>query len=265
MIRIKGRATVYGEVWYDEEPPRNSGVDIVLYRQREAPITDARTSPFLTMVTDLSVEDDAITDKFGKDCRYEIRRADTKDGLSMEFIMDPEGRLDEFRAFYDAFARQKSLAPSDHKWLVAACNARQLVLTAASQNGDALVWHTYLVFGPAARLQYSASCFRNRESAYRALVGRANRWLHWKDMLRFKQIGIRRYDWGGLFEDESVPERTGINQFKKDFGGEQVRSYDCTVPLTIRGRIWLPVRDAWRRRKLVQELCSAIIQRQSSS
>jgi lipid II:glycine glycyltransferase (peptidoglycan interpeptide bridge formation enzyme) len=84
-------------------------------------------------------------------------------------------------------------------------------------------------------------------------------------MLRFKQMGIRRYDWGGLFEDESVPEGTGINQFKKDFGGEQVRSYDCTVPVTIRGRIWLPVRDAWRRRKLVRELCNAIIQRQSSS
>src|ERR1700704_3002708 len=135
MIRIDGRAAVYGEVWYDEEPPGDSGVDIVLYRQREAPIADARTTPFLTMVTDLSVEADAITEKFGKDCRYKIRRAETKDGLRIEFITDPQSRLDEFSAFFDAFARQKSHWPCDRQWLHAASKARQLVLTSASQNG----------------------------------------------------------------------------------------------------------------------------------
>src|SRR5438046_7856845 len=111
MIRLKGRPVVYGEVWYDEELPLNPGVDIVLYRQRETPIADARTTPFLTMVTDLSAETDAIAEKFGKDCRYKIRRAETKDGLRMEFITDPESRLDEFRTFFDAFAAQKSVAP----------------------------------------------------------------------------------------------------------------------------------------------------------
>jgi hypothetical protein len=248
MIRIEGRAAVYGEVWYDEEPHGDSGVDIVLYRQREAPVADARTAPSLTMVTDLSVEADAIAEKFGKDCRYKIRRAETKDGLRMEVFTDPESKLDEFRAFYDAFARQKSVAPSYHRWLVAACKARQLVLTSASQNGEALVWHAYLTCGKAAWLQYTGSCFRDKGNDYRALVGRANRWLHWKEMLRFKEVGIKRYDWGGLFEDESVPENAGINRFKKDFGGQPVRTYDCTVPVTLRGRIWLPLRDAWRRR-----------------
>ena len=252
MIRIEGRAVVYGEVWYDEEPAGDSGVDIVLYRQREAPIADAQTTRLLTMVTDLSVQADAITEKFGKDCRYKISRAETKDGLRMEFITDPESRLDEFRAFYDAFARQKSVAPSYHQWLLAACKARQLVLTSASQNGEALVWHAYLTSGRAVWLQYTGSCFRNKGNDYRALVGRANRWLHWKEMLQFKEMGVKRYDWGGLFEDESVPENAGINSFKKDFGGQQVRTYDCTLPVTIRGRLWLPLRDAWRRRNSAQ-------------
>ncbi len=253
MIRIQGRAAVYGEVWYDEEPTGDSGVDIVVYRQRETPIADAKTTPFLTMVTDLSVTEDAITERFGKDCRYKIRRAETKDGLRMEFLTDPESRLDEFCEFYDAFARQKAVAPSYHQWLLAACKARQLVLTSASQNAETLVWHAYLISGRAAWLQYTGSCFRNRENDYRALVGRANRWLHWKEMLRFKEMEIRRYDWGGLFEDESVPENAGINKFKKDFGGQPVRTYDCTLPVTLRGRIWLPLHDAWQRRKSAQQ------------
>ena len=252
MIRIKGRGAVYGEIWYDEELPRDSGVDIVLYRQREVPIPNARTTPFLTMVTDLSVTEGAITEKFGKDCRYKIRRAETKDGLRMEFITAPEDRLDEFRAFFDAFAREKAFWPCDRQWLIAACKARQLVLTSASRNGEALVWHAYLISGKAVWLQYTGSCFRNKDNDYRALIGRANRWLHWKEMLRFKETGIERYDWGGLFEDESVPGNAGINKFKRDFGGRQVRTYDCALPVTLKGRIWLALREAWRRRNSVR-------------
>ncbi|SRR5216683_3729342 len=249
MIRINGWGAVYGEVWYDEGLPRDCGIDIILYRQRGAPIADSQTTPFLSLVTDLSGGEDTITEKFRKDCRYEIRRAETKDGLRTEFIADPESRLDEFCAFYDAFAKQKSLGPSDRQWLLAACKARQLALSSVSQNGEALVWHAHVMFGRTAGLKYSSSCFRNRENDYRALVGRANRWLHWRDMLRFKGMGIQRYDWGGLFEDESVPERAGINKFKKDFGGQQERTYDCTVPVTIRGRIYIALRDAWRRHR----------------
>jgi len=84
-------------------------------------------------------------------------------------------------------------------------------------------------------------------------------------MLRFKETGIQRYDWGGLFEDESTPERAGINNFKRDFGGQQERIYDCTVPVTIKGRIYLAVRDAWRRRTSVRELSNVIFQRQFRS
>lgn len=247
MIRIDGRGAVYAEVWYDEEPPHDSGADIVLHFQREAPIAKARTAPFLSLVTDLSVAEDAIVDRFGKDCRYKVRRADTKDGLRMELILEPESRLAEFSGFYDAFARQKALQPCDRQWLLAACKAGQLALTAASRSGEALVWHAYVLAGKTARLQYSASCFRNRDNDYRALVGRANRWLHWQEMLRFKEIELERYDWGGLFEDESLPEHAGINKFKREFGGRQVRSYNCTVPVTLRGRVYLPLSEAWRR------------------
>jgi len=248
MIRLRGRGAVYGELWYDEELPSDPGVDIVRYRQREAPVAGARTTPFLTMVSDLSAEPGAITERFGKDCRYKIRRSETRDGLDMEFITDPGTRLDEFSGFFDAFARQKSFWPCDQQWLLAACEARQLALTCASRDGGALVWHACLVSGKTAWLQYTGSCFRDKGNDYRALVGRANRWLHWREMLRFKEMGMERYDWGGLFEDESRPGNAGINSFKRDFGGREVRTYDSTLPVTLRGRVWLSLRDAWRRR-----------------
>ena len=99
MIQFKGRGVAYGELWYEEELPRDPRVDIVLYRQIATPIAGARTARFLSIVTDLSVAEDSIAQKFGKDCRYKIRRAETKDELDMQFITDPDGRLEEFRAF----------------------------------------------------------------------------------------------------------------------------------------------------------------------
>ena len=247
MIRVNGRAARYGEVWYGEEPPRVCGVDILVYRQRPAPLKTKRHVSFLTVVTDLTIEEDAIFRQFARTCRNEIRRAQNSDGLELEFISAPQSALGEFYAFYDAFAREKALEPCDRQWLAAACRAGQLLLSSARQNGETLVWHAYLLSGTTARLHDSASCFRSRESDYRTLIGRANRWLHWQDMLRLKQMGLERYDWGGLFEDDSTPERAGINSFKKHFGGRQERTYDCTVPVTLRGRIYLPLRDAWRR------------------
>lgn len=260
MIRVKGRAAVYGEIWYDEKPPGYPGVDIIQYRQSPIPIANARLTPVLSLVTDLTGAEDAITEKFGKDCRYKIRRAESKDGLQLELITDPESRLDEFGTFFDAFARQKSLAPCYRQWLVAACKARQLALSSASRNGEALVWHAHVLSGRTAGLQYSGSCFRNRDNDYRALVGRANRWLHWKDMLHLKAIGMEHYDWGGLFEDESTAECAGINNFKRDFGGRQERTYHCSVPVTVTGRVWLPLREAWRQRNRAEPAATAAAQ-----
>ena len=144
------------------------------------------------------------------------------------------------------------MRPADRHWLERAAAERQLVLSCASCDGARLVWHAHLRSGRTVRLTYSASWFRGMDSDYRSLVGRANRWLHWRDMLCFRQAGVQYYDWGGVFEDESTPERTGINHFKRMFGGQPVQSYECTVAANVRGRVWLALRDAWRGRQRAQ-------------
>jgi hypothetical protein len=246
MIRLNGRGAVYGEVWYDEAPPPNPDVDILLYRKVAQPVAHARHTPFLSLVTDLTVAEGNIAARFDRTCRYHIRRADKQDELVLEFTTKPEGRLEDFRTFFDQFARQKLIWLSDPRWLAAACAAGQLVLSSASRRGEPLVWHAYVVSGRTAGLQYTGSCFRERERDYQSLVARANRWLHWQDMLRLKDLGITRYDWGGMFADESVAERAGINYFKKSFGPDAEQTYDCSLPLTSLGKLWLPLREAWR-------------------
>jgi hypothetical protein len=246
VIRIQGRAAVYGEVWFDEEPPADAGVDIVVHRCRSTPIPRVRTVMGKTLRTDLARPMDEIVATFDASCRRDIRRADSRDDLYCELIPEAVDRLEEFTTFYDEFARQKGLSLTDRHWLGRAAAAHQLILSHSSQDSEQLVWHAYLCIGATACLMYSASWFRGKDSRYRSLVGRANRWLHWQDMLCFKRAGVRYYDWGGMFHDESTADRAGINQFKRSFGGRPMQTYECTVPVNARGRICLALRGAWR-------------------
>lgn len=247
MIRLQGRAVVYGEVWFGEEPPAAAAVDILVHRCRPTPISNARTETFHSLSSDLTIAPDAIVAGFHEGCRYQVRRAETKDRLQHEVIPEATDALGEFSDFYDGFARQRGLWPADRHWLARVAAERQLVLSCASREGERLVWHAHLRSGHTARLANSASCFRGMDGEYRSLVGRANRWLHWRDLLFFKQAGLQCYDWGGVFADESTSEREGINRFKTMFGGQPFVCYDCTVPVSVRGRLWLALRDPWRR------------------
>jgi hypothetical protein len=247
VIRLQGRLVVYGEMWFEEEPPPDAGVDVLVYRCRRMPISNARTETFRSLHTDLTVAADGIMSGFHESCRYQVRRAEAKDRLQFEVIPDAKDALEEFSDFYDGFARQKGLWPADRHWLAGVAAQRQLALSCATRDGERLVWHAHLRSGGTVRLANSASLFRGADSEYRSLVGRANRWLHWREMLYFKEAGVQCYDWGGVFADESTPEREGINRFKKMFGGQPNVSYDCTVPANVRGRLWLALRDVRRR------------------
>jgi hypothetical protein len=115
------------------------------------------------------------------------------------------------------------------------------------RDGKPLVWHAYVTVGQKVSLLHSASHYRARSGEQRAIISRANRYLHWQDLLAFKRSGFQRFDWGGMFEDESDPACANINKFKREFGGELVRTYACTIPVTTRGRMFLMARHGWEK------------------
>lgn len=244
MITIKGRFATYGEIWFDEQPPSGAAVDILTFRLRPTPVDGTLCTRFLSLVSDLSIDAEALMAQFGSTNRYKIKRAAARDQLTFEFTQDAAPYLEEFCLFYDEFATQKKLQESYRRALSAACASGQLVLSAASCEGRRLVWHAYIKWDATAALLHSASHFRDKDGVDRALVGRANRWLHWRDMLAFKEAGVRTYDWGGMFDDESVPGQASINNFKREFGGRPVEAYNCTTPRSLKGRIYVALRNA---------------------
>lgn len=215
---------VYRKRWFARQ--RYPGERLLtMYAQflGETPPPGWLVQKFLTVVSVLDVDGEGHLARMKKGTAYEIRRAE-KD--SLEFFEEKD--LISFLDFYNRFARQKKLGVLGRGHLSSL--GPHLWLSGVRQGNQPLAYHAYVVDSEEsrARLLYSAQL---QEGYDRALLGRANRWLHFQDLLSLQAQGFSTYDWGGITESGSDPQREGINQFKLGFGGEVVQEQNCYSPL----------------------------------
>ena len=232
--------------YWNGEVPHLKGVDIERYFQQSRRLEGMFCRDFYTILIDLLNDPETLLAGMKRDTRYEIRRAQ-REGFIYDFLDGGEtGVFDEFCDYFDAFAREKNQPVMRRPWLTLLAESGALTLTRiADPTGGALVWHGYHCSSQRATLLYSASISRDRESsAQRTLVGRANRYQHWMDMLSFKAKGLSTYDLGGWYEGAEDQKRLSINRFKEEFGGAIVHNYICERASTLKGSLFLKLRTA---------------------
>jgi hypothetical protein len=223
---------------------QNLSADIVIINQ--SPIMCSGASPFHTLHLNLLQPVDTLLEAIDKQVRYEIRRSETKDSLTIIVTATPDvDALHSFESFYNHFAESKGLSACRYEYLLMLSKHNGLIISnVCDANGDCLVAHAYIVGGKRARLLHSASVFRDTvDKSERALHGRANRLLHWKDILHFKENGYNIYDFGGIGDLSQNPVLAGINEFKMKFGGTQVTEYNSVRANTILGKMALLVQQ----------------------
>jgi hypothetical protein len=233
------------EAWSGETPD-NARVDLLRLFQQPAPIDGMFCREFYTILLDLSEEPEVLLSKMKKGTRYEIKRARAKDNLIYEYLNAQHPDVfGEFCAYYDELALQKGQPAIDRRWLSLMAETENLIVSRVREAaGETLIWHVYYRSEDRITLLHSASLFRNsRSSAYRNMVGRANRFHHWQDILRFKAVGDSLYDFGGWYQGDEDQQRLRINRFKEEFGGEIVKNYICERGLTIKGKLFLRLRQ----------------------
>jgi len=242
LIINSGRFLQRAEVWFDELP--SAPADIVVFKQAPIPVPGASCSDFYTLVIDLEAEEEAIFSGFKKGTKYEIKRAETKDAIACKSHSFDESKkvIGKFSDYYDQFAITKKLKLMDRAYLHKLANAGLLDIShSASPEGANLTWHVYYRSDRRVRLLYSASLFRlDADSASRSLIGRANRFHHWADIIRFRAENIKIYDFGGWYEGCSDPEKEKINNFKAEFGGVVVQNFNCVNVVSLKAKtlIW---------------------------
>lgn len=227
MLQIRKRYkglrwnTIYFATEENSESEKNS--DIVEYNYmlmtKGEPVIDDDIIEFDTLITDLQKNKNDIFDNFEKNTKYEIRRAGREniDVFCYDWTMSSE-KLEKIISFYNGFVDTKEdlTFKLSAKWLEPYIDEKSFWCTVAYLDGQQLVEHIYYGDGKRVRLWYSASLFRNSDRNMRNTIGRANRFLHWQDILYFKERGFEVYDWGGYSDEGAV---AGNGAFKKAFGG----------------------------------------------
>jgi len=250
MITYKSRFLTRGEVWFDNEPTETAkSVDWILYHLRSRPVPGAQSRAFYTLLIDLTQTQEQLRSQLNEDTAYKIRRARDRDKIVCESC---DGRdpavLAQFEEMYRAFAAVKGLPALNLTRFERLAVAGVLDISVAKDpQGKPLVFHANYCDSRRATQLELPSVYRSlSDSAARNFSGRANRYLTWSNILRYKQQGLKLFDFGG-WHLGSDPDLLNINDFKRGFGGQVVREYQCEQIVTLKGHLVL-----WAARLLEQ-------------
>lgn len=231
----------------------DDSADVIACLFCDVPIARWRCYKGCTLLLDLRRDTDELFEECSKTTRYEISRARLRDELETTLVLQPtEPQVTGFVSYYDAFATSKGVPRCHPGQLHALADAGRLALCdARGPDGSVLAAHAYVVGSGRARLTHSASLFRlEHATADRARISRANRLLHWQDMVNMRAAGMTVYDFGGWYLGTQDEARLKINAFKKTFGGQLVREWSAFQAVSPLGRAYLALRHVAIRASL---------------
>jgi hypothetical protein len=239
MIVYSNRFLTYGITYYDDTYNiKEEKIDVLRLEQYSKKYFYSHFHT--TLHINLSKNESEIFDSFEKNTKYEINRAKNKDNITIRTLKLPDEKQ-QFYDFYSVFSEQKKLLPLGTRETDLLIEDGKFVIRSAStSDGTLLVMHSYILSNNRARLAHSASLFRESEdNAFRTLTGRANRFLHWEDILYFREKGFTIYDLGGINTDKNNSETQSINKFKECFGGTIVNEYNSLLPVSFKGLAYI--------------------------
>lgn len=253
MLLYRKGLFIIQDCWFDLCNPYPK-CDLVRYYQmlEEPHNTRKIRKRFSTLFIDLQRSREEIYAEFSKETKYEIRRAE-RELWRVEFDDKPTMRqLVNYKSKFDTFAKNKRLKPLNLAKLLSYLREDNLFIGSVyNQQGILVSLHFYYKNGHTARLLNSATFF---DIESKTSVGRANRFLHWQEMLHFKNSQYLRYDLGGIYlGNDKSDSRNGVNSFKRSFGGEIENSHNYIVGNSLKGNIIVKVLLRKERNSLGQD------------
>jgi hypothetical protein len=237
------------ETAYFVENYRNykTNADIVFFFQTSVGKKGAYV--FNTLLIDLSKNQETLFHELKKDFRRQIRKAVNKDNLKAEFDPKPSYKsIIEFIGYNNEFRKLKGLCPITEKQLIELADINALTLSyIKDENNNTLCCSSIISDGFRARALQTASLrLKADTSKERNLIGSANVYLHWAEIVYFKNKGNMIYDFGGISQDEDNQGLQNINRFKLYFGGNTVTEYHFYHARTVKGKLALMLkRKVW--------------------
>ena len=137
---------------------------------------------------------------------------------------DPDNLIDDFVTLYNAFVNSKTgkSFPISSDLVRSYFPHADLILM--DLDGKSICGHLNLVDREAgiSRMGFSGSRRFDDQPTAR-LAGILNVYLHWYEIQKYREEGLRTYDFGGI---GGVDDNVGVNRFKLQFGGTIVREHN---------------------------------------
>ncbi|MBV7505571.1 aminoacyltransferase [Bacillus sp. sid0103] len=232
---------IYGKV---EDSVELQKTDVHVFFQQPGIIEAAKWNTLhketRTLFIELHKTEEQLRTELNKSTRYQINKAE-RDGLTIRVITNPNAiDLEDFKLFFNAYAKEKGIELFQEERINGiAGNGKLFITYVYHKNGDKLAGHLYIADGKRAGMFYSGSVRLTNTEVPKNDVGRANRYLHWHDILFFKKENYQLYDFYGISLDENNKDQQNINQFKRSFGGKEVTEYRSFIPQTLKGNLFV--------------------------
>jgi hypothetical protein len=230
MIIIKKRKAGLKatQKWFSNEINGFDSLSITIYKQVDFEIQTSgffHTELFYTLHSDLTLTEEDIIKKYSSRFRTDIRRSE-REGC----VFNPSESKENFISIYNDFAKQRGINGLSIDKLTELNG--NLILTSTSINGVIIAVHSYLVDNnlKKVRLLHTGNQ-RFCKELDQNMIARCNKFLHYMDMIKFKQDGFQVYDWGGITLHTQDIGLQGINRFKESFGGELIKQKELYSPL----------------------------------
>ena len=239
-VKRKRSILTIRDVWYDRDP-QYTDADVVYYTQMEKPFGDEWYDHY-TILINLEQNEDDLFKQLNSSSRNEIRAIAAKPGYTYSFLYNEltETLIEQFSVDYDEFTKLKGITGADRAKLLSYYKNGVLGISRICDAANSIVaWHVYRVNQDRVCLVYTMSTAYNyTDSRIKNEIGSANRYCHWKDIVYFKEKGVKLYDWGGWYNGTEDAEMLSINKFKEKFGGTIIPNYNCIVYTSFKGRLF---------------------------
>ena len=248
MIEIDRKFIRCREVWFDE-PWSPAGADLILFYHWNEPMNPAAALTVHSLEIDLAAPEANIWKNFTASTRNQINRASKEETRFQCWTNPGPDVISQFFDFFRQFTHERGLGEGDPEWMRVYSAQKALTLTCASTSDrKTLVWHSYYRGLEWVRQLQSVSLFAAQEDKEtRNATARANRFLHWKDMLAFQAAGLRHFDFGGWYAGTDDEKLLRVNAFKEEFGGIRTERHHSMLPVTAKGKLFLQARKYLRR------------------
>ena len=138
---------------------------------------------------------------------------------------------------FSPFAKRKKIEWNARR-ITALQKGNTIIISEAFKNEEKLLTHIYLHDKKNIVLLHT---YHHNQNMDNNLRGYSNKFLHWKDILTFKERRFAFYDFGGV----DFVRHPGISRFKNSFGGKIIdrHSYiECSYPIRFLLRILKKIR-----------------------